>query len=303
MSKIYDLGIAWEWEYDFDFVEIIKRKCSDRDLEVYSVTPKNFEDTYNKVKLGELSFLVYFDRAFDVDDDFLQLNLLLEKSGVRMINRYEYVLKASDKATMHLELLNSGVHLPYTLIIQPYDEIPFFEIDEKLFEIIGRPFIIKPSTETGGGTGVKIGNSIDDIIEARKEFPYDKYLVQEIIHPAMLGDKKGWFRAFYILDEVLMCWWDKDLKVYHEVEKDEIERYNLWEVESLMRKIHSICKLDFFSSEIAVVCYGEGRKFIPIDYVNEMCDMRLKSKAFDGVPDEIVLKIADRIAEFVASLK
>jgi hypothetical protein len=55
-------------------------------LTVYFITPENFEDAYNKIKRGELSFLVYFDRAFDVDDDFLELNLLLEKSGVRMIN-------------------------------------------------------------------------------------------------------------------------------------------------------------------------------------------------------------------------
>jgi len=45
------------------------------------------------------------------------------------------------------------------------------------------------------------------------------------------------------------------------------------------------------------------KKFIAIDYVNEVPDMRLKSKAFDGVPDEIVQKIAQRIADFVASLK
>jgi hypothetical protein len=303
MLKLYDLGVAWEWEYDVDFVEMIERRCRDRNLTVYFITPENFEDAYNKIKRGELSFLVYFDRAFDVDDDFLELNLLLEKLGVRMINRYEYMLKASDKATMHLELLSSGVHLPYTLIIQPYDENPSVEIDENSLEVIGRPFIIKPSSETGGGMGVKIGNSIEDIIEARKEFPHDKYLVQEIIHPATLGDRKGWFRIFYILGEVLMCWWDNDLKVYQEVEEDEIERYELGEVEDLMGKIYSICKLDFFSSEIAITYRDGERKFVPVDYVNEMCDMRLKSKAFDGVPDEVIFKVADRIAEFIASLK
>jgi hypothetical protein len=70
-----------------------------------------------------------------------------------------------------------------------------------------------------------------------------------------------------------------------------------------MGKIYSICKLDFFSSEIAITYRDGERKFVPVDYVNEMCDMRLKSKAFDGVPDEVVFKVADRIAEFVASLK
>jgi hypothetical protein len=78
---------------------------------------------------------------------------------------------------------------------------------------------------------------------------------------------------------------------------------SLGRLKDLMGKIYSICKLDFFSSEIAITYRDGERKFVPVDYVNEMCDMRLKSKAFDGVPDEVVFKVADRIAEFVASLK
>jgi hypothetical protein len=52
--------------------------------------------------------------------------------------------------------------------------------------------------------------------------------------------------------------------------------------------------LDFFSTEIVI---PENKKFIVIDYVNDQCDMRIKSKHFDGVPDSIVGKIIDNMVK------
>jgi hypothetical protein len=303
MTLFYDLGIAWEWEYDFDFVSLIGKKCAKRNLSFFYITPENLSDVYLGVKNGEIKFLAYFDRASDVDENFFELNFLLEKTGTRIINRYFDMVRASDKATMHLELLNAGVELPYTVIIPPFDEVPSFEIDEKILEKVGIPFVVKPSTETGGGLGVKIGHSISDIIETRKEFPYDKYLVQEIIYPIYIDGRKAWFRGFYAFGEVLLCWWDNEAKVYDMIKDEELERYNLSEIEIVLKKIHRVCKLDFFSSEIALTSKNDEKKFVAVDYVNEIPDMRLKSKAVDGVPDEVVEKIADRMAKFVANLK
>jgi len=38
---------------------------------------------------------------------------------------------------------------------------------------------------------------------------------------------------------------------------------------------------------------------VVVEYVNKTCDLRLKSRHTDGVPDEVVSKIAERIADFV----
>ena len=54
--------------------------------------------------------------------------------------------------------------------------------------------------------------------------------------------------------------------------------------------------LDFFSTEVAV---DLDNKFVIIDNVNEICDMRQKSKFPDGFPDEIVYKTAEIIAVYV----
>ncbi len=303
MTLFYDLGIAWEWEYDFDFVSLIGKKCVEKSLSFCYITPENLSDVYLGIKNGEIKFLAYFDRASDVDEDFLEINFLLERAGTRIINRYYDMMRSSDKATMHLELLNAGVELPYTVIIPPFDEVPSFEIDPKIFDKVGVPFIVKPSTETGGGLGVKIGHSISDVIEARKEIPYDKYLIQEIIHPIYIDGRKAWFRGFYVFGEILLCWWDNEAKVYDVMKIEEIEKHDLYEVGIVLEKIHRVCKLDFFSSEIALTIKNGVRKFVAVDYVNEIPDMRLKSKAVDGVPDEVVEKIAEKIVEFVANLK
>lgn len=303
MVRVYHLGVAWEWEYDFDFVNLIAEKCKKLNLTVYFITPENLMEVYREVEGGEIKFLVYFDRASDTNEDFLKLNFLLESRGTRMINRYNNMVYALNKARMHIELSNAGVNLPFTFILPPFDESSEFEISKEVFERTGTPFIIKPSTETGGGVGVKVGHSIYDIVEARKEFPYDSYLVQEMIYPIFLYGKKAWFRSFYILGEVVTCWWDNEIKVYEMMKDEEVESLGISEIKNIMGKIYQVCKLDFFSSEIVLTLKDGEKVFVVVDYVNEVPDMRLKSKAIDGVPDEIVERIAMRIAEFVANLK
>jgi hypothetical protein len=47
-----------------------------------------------------------------------------------------------------------------------------------------------------------------------------------------------------------------------------------------------------FSTEIAITSDG---RFVIVDYVNDPIDLRLQSKASDGVPDDIVEDIAARL--------
>ena len=64
----------------------------------------------------------------------------------------------------------------------------------------------------------------------------------------------------------------------------------------IVEKIAQVSKLFFFSTEIALT---ENGQFIVVDYVNESCDIRLQSKALDGVPDQIVKNSADYIIRYV----
>jgi len=48
----------------------------------------------------------------------------------------------------------------------------------------------------------------------------------------------------------------------------------------------------------AATLTSEG-KFVVVDYVNEVCDMRLQSNHIDGVPDSIVRRVAQLIVHEV----
>ena len=75
-----------------------------------------------------------------------------------------------------------------------------------------------------------------------------------------------------------------------------MKSYQLYELFTIVEKISKISKLNFFSNEIAL---SLNEKFVVIDYVNEICDMRIKSYQHDGVPDHIVKNIADHIVGYV----
>ena len=84
--------------------------------------------------------------------------------------------------------------------------------------------------------------------------------------------------------------------IYSPVSPHEELSFGLEELRHITEKIFLICRLDFFSTELVVT---EDRRFVSVDYVNEMCDMRLQSVHEDGVPDSVVAEIADALANFV----
>jgi hypothetical protein len=202
---------------------------------------------------------------------------------------------AKDKATMHLEFITKGLQVPYTIIVSPYNKKREIELSLSELARLGRPFIIKPANTTGGGTGVVLGaESLKDVIETRQHHKNDKYLLQETVKPKFLDPNKAWFRVLYGFGEIIPCWWDDITHEYRRITHEEETRYGIAVLRDVMRTIQEVCSLDFFSSEIALT---EEARFVVVDYVNEVCDMRLQSKHRDGVPDDVVLRIQELIAE------
>jgi hypothetical protein len=56
--------------------------------------------------------------------------------------------------------------------------------------------------------------------------------------------------------------------------------------------ISRLCGLDLFSTEIAIT---QADQFMVVDYVNDQIDLRLQSKAYEGVPDVIVRDITEKL--------
>ncbi len=294
MMETFSLGLAWNWAYDSDFVAGIEIACVNLGLTTYRVEPNNVLETLHRLRAGDISFRAFLDRASDDDEDFKPLVRYLAKSQTRFYNMDEHVDHAKDKATMHLEFITNGLNVPYTIIISPYNKKKELELSLSELARLGRPFIIKPANTTGGGTGVVLGaESLKDVIETRQHHKNDKYLLQETVRPRLLDGSKAWFRALYAFGEIIPCWWDDVTHIYCRLSTDDEERFGISELRESMKKIQKVCGLDFFSSEIALT---ESNTFVVVDYVNEICDMRLQSKHADGVPDDIVRMIQELIA-------
>lgn len=295
MAEIFDIGLAWDWEFDRDFILGIEEHCASLKLSTFRIEPHNIESVTKLVRSKKILFRTFLDRASDSADSFIPLARLLAKSQTHIYNRYELVDYAKDKANMHLALMGEGVEVPYSIIVTPYNKNKELELSLTELAHLGRPFIIKPANTTGGGLGVVLGaETLKDILDTRLHHKNDTYLLQETVQPKMLGNGIAWFRTFYAFGEIILCWWDHRTHIYRVFTKEEERKYKLQKLRSIMTTAHKICRLDFFSSEIALNTNG---KFIAVDYVNEICDMRPQSKYFDGVPNEIINRIQFQCAK------
>ncbi len=297
--KTYSLAVAWNWEFDREYVSGIEHECQRRGLSTYRIDPHNLADTLEKLGAGAISFQAFYDRASDADPNFLPLVQAMQESALFLINPRPKVLHAIDKATMHLEFMTHGLHVPHTIILPPYHEQKALPLNMAELDCLGTPFVIKPANTTGGGTGVVLNAStVAEVLEARQLHKNDKYLLQEFIVPRNFDGKRGWFRVYRAFDEIIPCWWDDQTHRYTALTQEEEERFSLVGLRNVMETIVRVCGLDFFSSEIAVT---EESTCVVVDYVNEVCDMRLQSMHANGAPDAIVHRIEVLIAAEVAS--
>jgi len=218
-----------------------------------------------------------------------------ESGDCYCLNSHDKTILASDKAIMHYILINAGIHTPYTIILPSYDDQPVLYKPD--LSPLQSNFIIKPANRGGGDGVVMAANTMDEIIKARQDYPHDRYLLQAHIDPVALNGHPAWFRVIYCTGRIYPCWWHPHTHIYTPVTQQEEEQFSLQPIKSITGQIASLTNLDFFSTEIALT---EDGRFIVIDYVNDEIDMRLKSRALDGAPDEIIADIAERISTLVA---
>ncbi len=296
--KRFDLGLAWEWEYDRAFVHALERACAQVGMSSYLVDPVNLEKATADYRAGALQFACYLDRGSDAAKEFLPLSQLVAQAGCRVINSYAAMQWAIDKATMHLEFITAGLNVPYTIILSSYSHQPEIEINE--LEKLGKPFIIKPAVGGGGLGVVTEAKSFNDIIQARMSQNRQKYLLQRKIVPVVLNQRRAWFRAYFVLGETFLVWWNDVNHIYAELDPSDEKEFYLSPMRDIIRKIARISGLDFFSTEIALT---REDRFVVVDYVNEVCDMRMQSQHEDGVPDRLVDEIVATIVRLAQKLR
>jgi hypothetical protein len=297
MVQHFDLAIASDWNYDSDYIRLLEQTARESQLRTYIVWPDILENTVQNIENGNISFGFFYDRASDTSLEFLKLQNLMVDRNVPVLDKWQNLKWAADKAIMHGEFIAAGINTPYTRLISSFKAEEQLNLTEEMLRPLGNPFIAKPANTVGGGRGViKEARIPKDILEARQTFPSEKYLLQEKIIPLEKDNRRFWFRGYYTCGLIQAAWWNDLTHLYDLLTEGEIERYYLHPLFEVIEKIASVCRINFFSTEIALDSNG---KFIAIDYVNEVCDMRPKSNHFDGVPDEVVKKIAHRIVAYV----
>lgn len=289
----YDLCLPWYWQYDNDFVCFIEEACSARGLTLWQITPLNVLDAITSLYSGKTTFHTLLDRA---NDEILYepIRRFARENHLHRINPPELSHWSEDKATMHLELIQAGLQTPYTILIAPFLDQPI--LPEINLTPLGEKFVIKPAIG-GGGEGVTMNASTrEEIQRARIEFPEQKYLAQAHIDGCLLAGRDAWFRVFYVGGDCWPCWWDPSTHVYAVLTSDEERQIDLAPVRQVTERIAQVCKLDWFSTEIALT--DDGR-FVVVDYVNDGIDTRIQSKAVDGVPDAVMKKITEGLVRLV----
>ncbi len=243
-----------------------------------------------------MHFRFYLDRAWDVDERYENLGRILTRRKSLLFNPYKKVLHAIDKASMHLEFITAGLHVPYSIIIPPHSENEDLFISVEDLSKLGRPFIIKPCNTTGGGVGVVTGaETLKEVLEERITNTDDKYLLQEKIYPKYLDGKRAWFRSFWAFGKAIPVWWDDQTHLYEQILPEHYKNFRLNNLRRITKKIAELTSLDFFSTEIVLT---EDDSFLLIDYVNDQCDMRIQSGHYDGIPDNIVNEIIRNMLKY-----
>ncbi|MBU0547252.1 MAG: ATP-grasp domain-containing protein [Candidatus Omnitrophica bacterium] len=298
--ETFDFGIGWPVEGGEDefFVNTLKLECEARRLKFIVIDGASIDALSSKIKKGEFKLKFYLDMAsetFDPKDDFTRFAYSLKDSGARIVADPDDVKAAADKSITHFDLAMAKVPVPYTVLVRNWEPTRRLTDEEKAG--LGFPFVIKPALGYGQ-KGVKIIRhkaTLKEIAEARQLNKGDNFLLQEFIEPLELNAEPAWFRVFHLFGEIFPCWWNPVTHVYRHVTLKETDEYKLLPLIRITTEIARITRIDWFSCEIALS--KKEKDFVTIDYMNDQCAINPQSKYKDGVPDELIAQIAERMVE------
>ena len=254
------------------------------------ITPGNLAENLHALSEKEIVCRAFFDRASDVDPQFMPLVQWMHENRIYGINSYDRAFLTWDKEQMHTLLVTASLEVPETIILPAYFEQPDLP-NMDLFSL-GEQFTIKPAHGSGGVGVFTNATSWEQVLSTRQEHANDKYLLQAHIIPKELDMRPAWFRVIYCTGQIYPCWWNPHTHVYAPVTLDEKSCYGLSRLDDNVVAISRLVGLDLFSTEIALT---KDEQFMVVDYVNDQIDLRQQSKAAEGVPDVIVQDIAERI--------
>ncbi len=284
------------------FIHRVQQHCAELGLNFFLIEPLWVQRFYEYCARNEIWARVLLNMHSEhhlPDDIYHRLVLLAHHKDTRVIDPPDIAQAAFDKARMHEKLVGASFPVPPTIIV-PQNATSTFQLTPEQKELLGKPFVIKPSHGYGRRGVILDAEDESHLSRSVTAWPNPSYLLQRKIIPNTLSEGPAYWRAFYVFGEVWVCWWNCFNDRYRVATESEYAQYRLNEVEALARNIAALTQMNFFSSEIAQVESGE---FVLIDYVNDQCHML--SQSADprmGVPDVVVAAIARKLVVSAAAM-
>jgi len=299
-ERVIDLCIGWgPWPGD-TFLDLLRKHCAIRRLRCLVCRGENVRSVIRGVEAGRLRVLTCLDLEADFedpDDLYARLCYAAKDSGAFLINEPDAAKAAQNKAVVHYNFVRAGIPVPYTVVVRNWEPADF-RLTRRERTRLGRPFIIKPARGYGKQGVVRVDRgSVREIARARRYDRGDDFLLQQLVEPVWFGHRMGWFRVFYVLGEVIPCWWDTVTEHYESVTPEEVHTCRLAPLLQIARGIAESSGMTFFATEVAAVGSRSRPRFADIDYINHPCDLSVRSETHCGVPDAVVEHIAERLAE------
>ncbi len=154
----------------------------------------------------------------------------------------------------------------------------------------------------------------------------EAYLIQREVRPPRLAcddgnDRPAYWRVLSYLGELMPFWWGSQESVghgrpsYHPLSREEIHRHRLQPLMEYTRELGELSGLEWYSTEL---CLGDGpetsrftvktadgreRAVLAIDYLNDQCDVDVRSRWAGAPPDDVVRAYARRFARTAWEVK
>lgn len=286
----YDFGVSWSGNIKENFVRLLKAACKERKLSFIWICADNVKEVVKMLESHQMRIKVLLDTEATYNkkgDLYARVCYAVKDLGGVVINDPDRTKVAVDKSVIHYELMNSGITIPYTVVVRNWESSAFKLTTEEKIKL-GTPLVIKPALGYGQlGVIREARGSIREIAQARNFDPTDNFLLQEKIIPVDLDGKRAWFRVFNVFHTIIPCWWNDRENLYEHVIYEEFNRHCLFPLAKIVSKVAAITRMAWFSTEVAIDKKFGQIRFVAIDYVNDQCDMTTKSETTSGVPDAV----------------
>lgn len=299
--KYYDFALSWNSGLKEEFVRCIKTECKFKKLSLLIVTESNVSNIISKLESSKIKIGFLLDNESDYCDKenkFARLSYAVKDCNGYILCDPDDAKQASNKAITHYDLAHAGINVPYTVVVRNWEPENFCLTKGEL-KRLRMPFIVKPANGFGQKGVVKdCRGSFSEILQARNYSRGDDFLLQKRINPIIIGDKKAWFRVYYLFGEIIPCWWDTDSGAYSHMTLNELNINGFLPLAEITSRIAKITNMEFFTTEIAVTGTNREKLFYAIDYVNDQPELCIRNgKSEYGPVLGVVKHISERIVD------